>query len=114
MSTNERPDTTTKLGRRRMLTRLGLAATAVYAAPTLLDLTTASASRGSGGGSGSGGRGSGGGGDRGSRGGGWGSGGRGSRGSGGRGRSASGRSGGRGGNRPYATFQDWMRDVWNR
>lgn len=71
------------VSRRTMLMRLGLAATAVYAAPVLLKLGEAHASGGSGGGSG--GRGSGG------------------RGSGGRGSGFSGR-GGRGGGRSGGSF----------
>ncbi len=74
------------LDRRRMLMRLGLAATAIYSAPVLLQLNEAHASGGSGGGRGGSGGGRGGG-----------SGGRGGRGSGGRGSGGRGSGRGRGG-----------------
>jgi hypothetical protein len=90
--TAEAPDLT----RRRMLIRLGLGASAVYAAPVLLRLSEARASRGSGGGSGGSGGGSGG------SGGGSGGSGGGSRGSGrGSGGASLGSRGGSGGGSPW-------------
>jgi hypothetical protein len=84
----EAPDLT----RRRMLMRLGLGASAVYAAPVLLRLSEAKASPGSGGGSGGSGGGSGGSGGGSGRGSGGGRGG-----SGGRGGASAGSRGGSGG-----------------